>query len=214
MLARLLEGPAVTTAVETPPPVKTVYTEADLLAMPDDGIERCLVGGQIMEKDRDSESATTTVRNKHHTRVQSRLSQIIENWCDSQPEPRGSVHAGEAGVRLGEDPVLTVGIDLVYLAPDLSARVVADEESTIIRAVPTLAVEILSPSNTIESNQEKIDLYLEAGVPQVWMLDGHFRTVTVYRPGHEPVMLNATQELDGGADLPGFRTPVSSIFRT
>lgn len=203
----------MTTAVETPPPAKKVYTEADLLAMPEDGITRWLVGGQIVEKGRDSESATVTARNKYHTRVQTRISYLLETWCDAQPEPRGTVHSGEAGVRLREDPMLTVGIDLVYLAPEISARVMADEESTMIRAVPTLAVEILSPSNTVESNQEKIDLYLKAGVPQVWMLDSHFRTVTVYRPGHEPVMLNATQELDGGADLPGFRTPVSSIFR-
>jgi Uma2 family endonuclease len=207
-----MEDRTMTTVLETPPPAKKVFTEADLLAMPDDGIERWLVDGQIVEKGRDSESLTMTVRNKHHTRIQSRISQLLENWCDTQPAPRGSTHAGEAGVRLRDDPELVVGIDLVYLAPDLAARVMADEETTMIRAVPTLAVEILSPSNTIEAIQEKIDVYLGAGVPQVWILDGHFRTVTVHRPGHDPVMLNATQELDGGVELPGFRVPVARIF--
>ncbi|MCE9564076.1 MAG: Uma2 family endonuclease [Planctomycetes bacterium] len=202
------------TAVKTPPPVKKRATEADLLAMPNDGIERWLVDGQIVEKGRDSEISTVTVRNKHHTRIQSRISHLIEAWCDAQPTPRGSIHAGETGVRLKTDPEVIVGIDLVYLAPDVSARVMADEETTMIGAVPTLAVEILSPSNTVEGIREKIDVYLKAGVPQVLILDGHYRTVTVHRSGQAPVMLNATQELDGGKELHGFRVAVARIFPT
>jgi Uma2 family endonuclease len=202
----------MTTAVQTPPPEKKTFTEADLLAMPDDGIQRWLVDGQIVEMGRDSESLTMTVRNKYHTRVQSRVSQLLENWCDTQPEPRGAIFAGEAGVRLRDDPELVVGIDLVYLAPEVTARVMADQETTMIAGVPTLAIEILSPSNTLETILDKIDVYLGAGVPQVWILEPHFRTVTIHRPGHDPVMLNATQELDGSTELPGFRVPVARIF--
>jgi Uma2 family endonuclease len=153
-----------------------------------------------------------TIRNKFLTWIQNRLSQLISNWLDSQPGMPGSAHAGEAGVRLRREPELTVGIDLVYLSPEVSARVMADEETTIIDAVPLLAVEILSPSETFENLQLKIGKYREVGVPLVWVLDPHFRTVTVHRPLLEPVMLNATQELDGGTELPGFRVPVARIF--
>ena len=194
----------MTSAVATPPPVKSATT-ADLLAMPDDGVERWLMNGEIVE-------AGMTIRNKHHTRIQSRVSYLVEAWMETQPEPRGSAHAGEAGVRLRRDPELTVGIDLVYLAPALSAQAMADDETTIIDGVPTLAVEILSPSDTVENVQSKIDTYREVGVSQVWVLDPHYRTVTVYRPAGEPVMLNATQTLDGGPELPGFSVPVARIF--
>ena len=197
----------MTSAVATPPPIPTKgrATTADLLALPDDGVERWLMDGEIVE-------VGMTRRNKHHSRVEARVCHLVGAWMEAQPEPRGSAHSGEAGVRLRRDPEATVGIDLVYLAPDLSARAMADTETTIIDDVPTLAVEILSPSDTVENLRWKIDLYREVGVPQVWVLDPHYHTVTVYRPTGEPVMLNATQELDGGAELPGFRVPVARVF--
>ena len=77
---------------------------------------------------------------------------------------------------------------------------------------PTLAVEILSPSNTIAIIHKKIDTYLSHGVAVVWLIDTHFRTVTVHRPGRPSVMLNSTEELDGAPELPGFRVPVAMVF--
>ena len=192
------------TTIEPPPPAERLSTTADLLAIPDDGVERWLIDGRIVE-------VGMTTRDKFHSWIETRISQLIANWIDSQPKPHGSAHAGEAGVRLRRDPDVTVGIDLVYLSPDVSARVMADEETTIIDAVPLLAVEILSPSDTFENLQLKIGKYREVDVPLVWVLDPHFRTVTVHRPRKEPVMLNATQELDGSPELPGFRVPVARI---
>jgi Uma2 family endonuclease len=195
------------TTIDAPPIVDKLFTTADLLAMPDDGIERWLIDGRIVE-------VGMTKRNKFHAWIESRASHILGSWIDSQPSPHGSAYAGEAGVRLRRDPDLTVGIDLVYLPPDVSSRVMADEETTIIDAVPLLAVEILSPSDTFENVQLKIGKYREVGVPLVWVLDPYFRTVTVHRRNQEPVMLNATQELDGGTELPGFRVPVVRLFPT
>src|SRR5262245_21132025 len=105
----------MTTAVETPPPAPATkdYTTDDLLAMPDDGVERWIIDGRLHEVR--SGNGNMTIRNKRHTRVESRVSQVLGNWCDTLPTPRGSVHAGEVGVRLRRDPELTVGIDAVYL---------------------------------------------------------------------------------------------------
>lgn len=197
----------MTPAVETPPPApaQKLYTTADLLAMPDDGIERWLIDGQIRE-------VGMTIRNKHHTLVQSRVNGELEIWLRAQPKPRGTIHAGEAGVRLRHDPELTVGIDLVYLAAEVSARVMADDSTTIIDAVPTLAVEILSPSDTIENVRAKITMYRSVAVPLVWVIDPYMRTVSVLRPGRPPSPLNEEQELDGDPELPGFRILVARLF--
>lgn len=197
----------MTAAVATPPPAPTKAraTLADLLALPEDGTERWLLHGEIVE-------VGMTIRNRTHARVETRVSQALANWIDAQPEPRGAAFAGEAGVRLCDDPEVVVGVDVVYLAPDIAVSALANTTTTIIDAVPTLAVEILSPSDTVEHLQTKIDTYRDAGVPQVWVLDPHFRTVTVYRPTGEPVMLNATHQLDGGTDLPGFSVAVARLF--
>jgi Uma2 family endonuclease len=180
-------------------------TTADLLALPEDGIERWLVDGQIV-------AIGPSIRDKHHSRTAARVSHLLLNWVDGQPGLRGSVHTGGAGVRLCKNPERTVGVDVVYLAPELAAVVMTDEATTIIDAVPPLAVEILSLSDVSEDISRKVKLYRDAGVPLVWVIDPDFRTVTVHRPGAEPVMLNATQELDGGDVLPGFRVPVARLF--
>jgi Uma2 family endonuclease len=188
------------------PPVK-VATTRDLLAMPDDGVERWLVNGVIQE-------VGMTMRNKHHTRVETRVARYLDVWSDAQPAPRGSVYSGEVGVVLRAEPELSVGIDIIYLNAEQTATndAVDDDETTILLAPITLAVEILSPSDTIENIHRKLDWFEECGVPLVWVLNPYQRTVAVYRPGVPPVTFNEQQELDGGTELPGFRVPVASLF--
>ena len=175
----------------------------DLLAMPEDGKQYWLIGGQIVEMG-------LTQRNKHHTRAEARVARCLLNWSDERPKPRGSVHSGEAGVIFDED--YTVGIDVLYLSPEQAARNANDDQSTMIVGAPTLAVEILSPSNTMAIIHKKIDTYLAHGVAVVWLVDTHFRTVTIHRPQRPSVMLNSTEELDGSPELPGFRIAVAQLF--
>jgi Uma2 family endonuclease len=187
-------------AVITAPPVMT--TE-ELLALPRDGVERWLIRGQLRER-------PTTIRNRWHSRIMARLAKFLDNWLDRQPEPRGSVLCGEAGCRLRRDPDTTVGIDVVYIASDLALG--DSEETSLIDGVPVLVVEILSPSDTQEQINEKIDDYLRAGVAVVWVIDPHDRTVLIYRKDAAPELVNVNQELTGDPELPGFRVPVAQIF--
>jgi Uma2 family endonuclease len=180
-----------------------LMTTEELLALPDDGVERWLINGQLRER-------PMTYRNRWHSRAMTRVAHFLETWREQQPEPRGSVLCGEVGCRLRHDPDTTFGIDAVYISPELAAQ--ESDETRIINGVPVLAVEILSPSNTEEEINEKLDSYLQAGVPLVWVIDPHYRTVTIYRPGQEPELVNARQELTGDPHLPGFRVPVAHLF--
>jgi Uma2 family endonuclease len=134
----------------------------------------------------------------------------LENWRRQQPEPRGQVLTGDAGVRLRRDPDTTFGVDVAYVSSDVIAQ--QSEDSTIIDGVPVLAVAILSPSDTIEDINEMIDAYLDAGVALVWIFDPRRRTITIHRPDGEPELVNVQQELSGEPQLPGFRVPVRRLF--
>jgi Uma2 family endonuclease len=178
-------------------------TAEDLLAMPDDGIERWIRNGELRE-------GGMTIRNQFHSETLTFLVFVLQSWLQTQTRPRGRILCGEAGVRLRRDPELTVGIDAVYLGPELAQR--TPKGTTIVDGVPVLAVEVLSPSDTQELIEEKIDDYLGAGVPIVWTLNPRRRTVTTYRQNQAPQLFNATQELVGDPELPGFRVPVLSLF--
>ncbi len=194
------------TVIETTAPTDRVYTTADLLALPDDGISRWLIDGRLVE-------VGTTPHDKHHSRIECRVNYLLGNWLDAQPEPRGSAYSGEAGVQLRPDPELTVGLDVVYLSPEVAARNESDEESTIIVGIPTLAVEILSPNDTVGATFSRGKILLGAGIPVVWLIDPYMQTVTILRSGQSTVVLNDQQTLDGHPELPGFSVPVARIFQ-
>jgi Uma2 family endonuclease len=183
----------------TSPPLTT----DDLLSFPEDGIDRWLLHGELREK-------PMTVRNRFHSRILVRVARFLDAWNDEQPEPRGEVLGGEAGVRLLRDPDSTVGIDVVYISPQLAAQ--RDKSTTLINGVPVLAVEILSPNDTQQEIDEKVELYLTSGVQAVWIINPSFETVVVLQPGKSPVSYNHNDKLSGEPYLPGFSVPVAKLL--
>jgi Uma2 family endonuclease len=183
-------------------------TTEELLALPNDRIERWLIRGQLREKAIGEK--TTTMHDHWHSRIMIRVGKFRDNWLDQQPQPRGSVLGGEAGVRLTRNPDTTVGIDVVYVSAEVAAR--QPDDTTLVDGVPIFAVEILSPNDTVEEIDEKIDEYLSAGVLLVWIIDPRDSTVTIYRPNQAPELVNVNQELSGQPHLPGFRVPVAELF--
>lgn len=178
-------------------------TTEEMLALPENGVERWLIAGELRER-------PMTVRNRFHSRTMICVGTELELWLRQQPSPRGQVLGGEAGVRLSRDPDTTVGIDVVYVSAEVVVAQTGD--TTLIDGVPTLAVEILSPKDTVEDIHDKLALYRLAGVPLVWILDPYSQTVTVHRPDAEPELFNIHRELSGEPHLPGFRVPVARLF--
>jgi Uma2 family endonuclease len=179
-------------------------TTEELLAIPDDGVERWLIRGQLREQG-------MTRRNRWHGGVEAKISYFLWAWLRQQPEPHGQVLSGEVGCRLRRNPDTSVGVDVMYISADLADR--EPEDTSLIDGPPILAVEILSPSDKLEEITEKVDEYLRAGVALVWVVDPHFHTVTVYRPDAAPQMFNVSEELTGEPHLPGFRVAVADIFK-
>jgi Uma2 family endonuclease len=156
-------------------------TMAELLALPEDDRARWLVRGELREKPR-------RFRDRDHSRVTARLAQLLGNWLDRQPTPRGELLGGNAACRLARDPDTVVGIDLLYLAPE--ALTGCSGSTAIVDGVPTLVIDVLSPNDTFGDIDERIDTYEAARVPLVWVVHPRFRTVTVHQPAVPPRMFN------------------------
>jgi Uma2 family endonuclease len=177
-------------------------TAEELLAMPDDGVERELIRGELRER-------PMTLRNPRHSEIVIRVGHLLSLWLDQQPVPRGRVAGGEAGFRLSRNPDTFVGVDVAYV----SAHTVGDpsRKPALYEGPPVLAVEVLSPSDTFKDIDEKIDLYLHAGAV-VWIVNPYLDAVSVHRKGQPPRSLNKDEELSGDPELPGFRVRVGEIF--
>ena len=151
-----------------------------------------------------------TRRNRRHAQAEASLSKVLGTWADSLSPVPGVVLAGEVGCILRGKPDTIVGIDVVFITAEHAAR--QSEITTMIDGAPLLAVEILSPSDKQEDIGKKVDDYLKSGVALVWILDTHFQTVTVHRPGLKPELFNSDQDLSGGDLLPGFDVSVAALF--
>ena len=103
-----------------------------------------------------------------------------------------------------------MGIDVTYLSAEVMAR--QTDASTMVEGIPTLVVEILSPSDTMEDINEKIDVYLAARVPIVWIVDPHRQNVTAHQPGKRTQLFTLGDELTAEPHLPGLRVQVADIF--
>jgi Uma2 family endonuclease len=183
-----------------------LMTVEEFLALPEDEVERWLIRGELREK-RDTD---VTKRNKPHSITEARLAARLGVWLTTQPEPRGEVVCGEVGVVFRRDPDSSAGVDVALITAAQADQVT---DTTMIEGPPILIAEVLSPHDTQEEVAERVTDYLDGGVPVVWIVSPFFRTVTVHRPGAEPVLFNRTQVVAGNPELPGFFCPVAELFR-
>ena len=77
---------------------------------------------------------------------------------------------------------------------------------------PDLVAEVVTLEERADDLMDKIADYFEAGVRLVWVLYPWLPVVYVYESLTRVRGLTAADELDGGAVLPGFRTPVAALF--
>jgi Uma2 family endonuclease len=81
-----------------------------------------------------------------------------------------------------------------------------------LQVAPDLAVEVLSPSQSVADLDEKISDYLTAGTRLIWIVDPAERRVGVIETGSQLRWLGESDTLDGGAVLPELTAPVADFF--
>jgi Uma2 family endonuclease len=80
------------------------------------------------------------------------------------------------------------------------------------RIAPDLAVEVISPNDRAKDVTEKINDFLAAGIPLIWIVYPDSRTVQVFRLDGSAQNLKVGDILDGEDILPGFRLEVAALF--
>jgi Uma2 family endonuclease len=88
----------------------------------------------------------------------------------------------------------------------------ASEDPPAWDVVPSLAVEVISPNDSIIELEENLRDYFDAGVKLVWVLNPTLRRAYVYESFTQVRILQANEELDGGSVLPGFRLRIADLF--
>ena len=176
-----------------------LMTAEELLAMPrGDGRKYELIRGVLVEK---------VPTGRPHAVVVTLIAIVLGSFVLSRD--LGEVHTGEPGYLLEIGPDTVRAPDVAWIA---SGRV-PEGTRGYPNLAPDLAVEVKSPGNSHPEMRRKAEMWLSFGTRQVWVADPDTTTITVYRPGVDPVELGEDDTIDGGELLPDFSTPVWSLFR-
>jgi Uma2 family endonuclease len=143
-----------------------------------------------------------------HGEVESKL--VIRLGSHVEAHRLGIISCGETLFIVRRNPDRVRAADITFIrqerVPPLEAR------QHIMEVIPDLVVEILSKHDTVAEINDKIDDWLNAGVQMLWIADPFRRTVTIYQPGRDPVLLGERAILEGDPVVQGFRCAVAEIF--
>ena len=172
-------------------------TADELLHMPD-GERFELVDGELVEREMGSLAGW----------ISNRLGAFLERYA----ERHGGIAFGEgAWYRCyDDDPERVRKPDASYIH---AGRLPGDEiPGGYITIPPDVAVEVISPNDVYYDVEAKVEEYLDAGVPLVWLINPDNRSVRVFRAGKPVVQLRVHDELTGDDILPGFQCSVAELF--
>jgi Uma2 family endonuclease len=179
-------------------PIPKRYTPQDLLAMPDNnGLE--LVDGRIVEKNVSKDSS----------RVEGIILARIASFLAEHPI--AEVYPSSLGyVCFPDDPDRMRKPDVSVVTAERLKSIAGDVGYMPI--VPDLAIEVVSSNDVAYEIEEKVDEYLRAAFPLVWVAYPHSRTITVYPLSGRPTIYTSDDEITAEAALPGFRCNVRDFF--
>lgn len=157
-----------------------------------------LVRGEVVEMPRPG---------KRHGMVCGNITRLLGNYAAARR--KGYVCSNDTGVVVERDPDTVRGPDVMFFE---DAAVLDEVDEKYGDTPPLLAVEVLSPNDSMGKVQRRVREQFRFGTRLVWVLDPDACNVTVMRPGQESALFEETDELSGDDVLPDFRCKVAEIF--
>ena len=104
------------------------------------------------------------------------------------------------------------GPDASWLRRERWDAMTPDEKRKGAPLCPEFLVELMSPSDRLSDQKEKMEEYIANGLQLGWLIDPDNKTVYVYRPGASPEVLKDPATLSGEPVLRGFLFNVAEIW--
>ncbi len=197
--------PALTPALTASPAVesleKRIWTDEEFMALNRDGHRYELVNGELI--DMGSSGA------KHGYVAVILISALFPLVLDKK---LGALFDSSTAFKMKNGNKRAP--DISFFAKD-RLQGLTDIPAGFLEGAPDLAIEILSPNNTVEEINDKLVEYFENGSRLVWVINPYQHYVLVYRSAQEPeCLLKSTDCLDGAEVVPGFSFSVADLFQT
>lgn len=181
-------------------PEKKIWTDAEFMALNRDGHRYELVNGELIDMGNSGAK---------HGYLAIILSAALFNCVSTQK--LGAMFDSSTAFKMKSGNKRSP--DISFMAKE-RLQGLEDLPDGFLEGAPDLAVEILSPSNTVEEIHNKIVEYFENGSRLVWVIHPKEQYVLVYRSAQSPDrLLKFTDSLDGEDIVPGFTLPIADLFQ-
>jgi Uma2 family endonuclease len=175
-----------------------LMTVEELAKLPPDQSRGELIGGIFFQR---------TLFTKLHGSIAANVLGFLGNYVKKSQV--GRIYMTGTGFILARNPDTVRAPDAAFV----QAERLGDQPPTgFFEGAPDLAVEVISPSETVDEVESKVIDYLEAGSALVWLIYPRTQTVTVYRSLTDIKILTIEDTLTGGDLLPGFSVSLQEIF--
>jgi Uma2 family endonuclease len=176
-----------------------LMTADELLALPRGQFRYELINGELI---------TMSPAGHTHGKIIIRLTLPLAQHV--KQNGLGEVYAAETGFKLRSNPDTVRAPDIAFITRQRVKDV--GETKGYWPGAPDLAVEVLSPDDSVSEVEQKVSEWLEAGSKQVWVVSPKMQTVTVYRSTTDIEVLAGNETLDGEDVIPGFQFTIAEIF--
>lgn len=177
---------------------KKIWTDEEFMVLPDDGHRYELVNGELVDMGSSG---------MEHSWIASNLMIFLGGFVRSQKlavmSDSRTAFALKTGNRRSPDGFFVARERLQGMR-----RL----PKGFFQGAPDLAVEVLSPNNTVEEIHEKIVEYFENGTRLIWVIHPDEQYVLVYHSHSPDRLLRLDDSLDGEDVVPGFTLPVAELF--
>lgn len=138
----------------------------------------------------------------------SRILMIAGTWCESRN--LGIWLPPDTGIRcFADDPNRVRKPDACFIRRERLTT--AAMEAPYFPVAPDLAVEVLSPTDLAYAVDDKVQEYLDAGIPIIWIINPERRIARIHRRGSITGVFE-TDELEAEPVLPGFRCKLADVL--
>lgn len=177
--------------------VKTCTVD-DLLAVPDHGMRRELVLGEVVES-------------PHPSR---RHGELVANLCwlvlQSVRDPKAARAVASHPVRVASDPESLLIADVSVFVGGREAQTVSSTSDST--DVPALVFEVVDDWDNAYLWHDKMTLFPRSGVAATISVWPNSRKITVFWPDMTGRDLRANEDLDVRTIVPDVRFPVAAVF--
>jgi len=177
-----------------------LMTADDLWDLPDDGKKRYeLVRGELR---------TTAPAGFEHGEIGTEIVYHLKHFV--RTKGLGTILGADTGFILGRNPDTVRSPDAAFVSRERLRSI--GRTKKFFPGAPDLAVEVLSPSDTVYETEEKVNDWLAAGTRIVWVVNPKQRTITVHKAGPQIQVLTEKDQLSGEDVVPGFACAVGELF--